>query len=203
MRSIVVMILAASVAGCLTSADYAVENGSNGTAAAGETGLTVSQSEIARLAAMLRDQLRGCWTPPAGIAGGPTVRVHFELNQDGTLARDPVVLPDNSGDAQDASSRRPRKVHCAPSEAARRSGCLRPGMTSGKRWKSNLTRERCTAAQAPRGADPAGRRHRSEHPFCYRDPQLGSPYLRKSNVTGYSTDSSSGGIFSTSPGVCP
>jgi hypothetical protein len=28
-------------------------------------------------------------------------------------------------------------------------------------------------------------------------------YLRKSNVTGYSTDSSCGGIFATGPGVCP
>jgi hypothetical protein len=28
-------------------------------------------------------------------------------------------------------------------------------------------------------------------------------YRRKSNVTGYSTDSSSGGIFAIEPGVCP
>jgi hypothetical protein len=103
MKPIVAMILAVSVAGCLTSADnYAAENGSNGRTPAGQAGLTVSQSEIPRLAATIRDQVSRCWKPPAGLAGGPTVRVVFELNQDGTLARPPVVRPENSGDPQDA-----------------------------------------------------------------------------------------------------
>jgi hypothetical protein len=89
MKPVVAMILAASVAGCLTT-DYGAENGQ-----------TVSQSEIGNLAAEVKRQIVRCWAPPAG-AGLPPVIVHFPLKRDGTLARDPVVLPVNSGDLQNA-----------------------------------------------------------------------------------------------------
>ena len=92
MKQVVAMILAASVAGCLTT-DYGAENGQ-----------TVSQSEIGMLVAEVKHQLMRCWVPPAGIPAGTMllVKVRFELNRDGTLARDPVVLPVNSGDLQNA-----------------------------------------------------------------------------------------------------
>lgn len=88
MKLVVAMILAASVAGCLTTADFGVENGQ-----------TVSQSEIRMVVAEVRRQIARCWAPPAGT-GVPTVKVYFELNRDGTLARDPVVRPVSSGDLQ-------------------------------------------------------------------------------------------------------
>jgi colicin import membrane protein len=92
MKPVVAMILAASVAGCLTT-DYGAENGQ-----------TVSQSEIGMLVAEVKHQLMRCWVPPAGIPAGTMlmVKVRFELNRDGTLARDPVALPVNSGDLQNA-----------------------------------------------------------------------------------------------------
>jgi hypothetical protein len=92
MKQVVAMILAASVAGCLTT-DYGEENGK-----------TVSQREIGMVAAEVKHQLMRCWAPPAGIPPGTMllVKVRFELNRDGTLARDPVVLPVNSGDLQNA-----------------------------------------------------------------------------------------------------
>jgi hypothetical protein len=65
---------------------------SNGTAAAGTT---TSQDEFNGLVATLRDQLMRCWALPA-VTTVPPVTVRFELNQDGTLARDPVVLPAHS-----------------------------------------------------------------------------------------------------------
>jgi colicin import membrane protein len=89
MKPVAAMILAASVAGCLTSADnYGAENGRARPA--------ISQAELSRLVAALRDQLHRCWMPPAGT-GVPRVTVRFRLNQDGTLAGDPAVLP---GDGQ-------------------------------------------------------------------------------------------------------
>jgi hypothetical protein len=92
MKPVVAMILAASVAGCLTT-DYGAENGK-----------AVSQREIGTVAAEVKQQLMRCWTPPAGIPAGTMllVKVRFELNRDGTLARDPVALPVNSGDLQNA-----------------------------------------------------------------------------------------------------
>jgi hypothetical protein len=93
MKPVVAMILAASVAGCLTSADnYAAENG--------RTRPAISQSELSRLVAALRDQLKRCWKPPVGIAGLPPVTVRFQLNHDGSLAGETVVLPVNSEKAQ-------------------------------------------------------------------------------------------------------
>jgi colicin import membrane protein len=90
MKPAVATILAASVAGCLTSGDnYAAGN--------------MSQSEVARIPAMIMEQVQRCWSPPVGMAGLPKVVVSFELNQDGTLARDPVAHPVNSGDAQSAT----------------------------------------------------------------------------------------------------
>jgi hypothetical protein len=83
MKPVVAMILATSVAGCLTTADFGAENG----------------SEIRMLVTEVRRQITRCWAPPAGT-GVPTVKVYFELNRDGTLARDPVVLPVSSGDLQ-------------------------------------------------------------------------------------------------------
>jgi colicin import membrane protein len=89
MKPVVVLIVAASVAGCLTSANnYAAENG--------RTSPAISQNELAKLAASLRSQFYRCWAPPAGT-GVPPVTVRFELNQDGWLAGDPVVVP---GDVQ-------------------------------------------------------------------------------------------------------
>lgn len=85
MKPVVAIILAASLAGCLTSADYGADNG----------------SEIRMIAAQVMRQLRRCWAPPAD-AGLPLVKVQFALNRDGTLARDPVALPVNSGDLQSA-----------------------------------------------------------------------------------------------------
>jgi colicin import membrane protein len=92
MKPVVAMILAASLAGCLTT-DYGAENGK-----------AVSQSEIGSLAAEVKRQIVRCWAPPAGIPPGTMllVKVRFELNRDGTLARDPVALPVNSGDLQNA-----------------------------------------------------------------------------------------------------
>jgi colicin import membrane protein len=82
------MILAAAVAGCLTSADnYAA----------------VTQNEFARIAAMVKHQVRRCWTPPAKITNVPLVAVRFKLSQDGALARDPVAHPVHSDDAQSAA----------------------------------------------------------------------------------------------------
>jgi colicin import membrane protein len=109
MKPVVVVILAASVAGCLTSADYAVENGKtapnrtegNGTLTAGKTGLTISQNDINMLLVLVRRQITSCWNPPVGT-GVPPVSVRFALNQDGSLAGDPAVLPVNSRDLQNA-----------------------------------------------------------------------------------------------------
>jgi colicin import membrane protein len=59
----------------------------------------MSQSEIRMVVAEMRRQIARCWALPAGT-GVPAVKVYFELNRDGTLARDPVVLPVSSGDLQ-------------------------------------------------------------------------------------------------------
>jgi colicin import membrane protein len=92
MKPVVAMILAASVAGCLTSADtYVAENG--------RTSPAISQNEITKIVAMLRYQLYRCWTPPVGMVSGPPVTVSFALNQDGTLAGDPTVRPGDQHDA--------------------------------------------------------------------------------------------------------
>jgi colicin import membrane protein len=98
------MILAAAVAGCLTGADLAAENGRTedlGTAAAGKTGPAISRSEANKIVAMLRDQLTRCWVPPAGT-GVPAVTVRFELSREGWISNDPVVVPVNPVDLQSA-----------------------------------------------------------------------------------------------------
>jgi colicin import membrane protein len=94
MKPIVTMILAACVAACLTTAD-------NGKSEPSRNGPPMSQSELTKLLATLRDQLVRCWAPPMGT-GVPPVKVAFELNQEGGLASDPVVLPVNPGDMQNA-----------------------------------------------------------------------------------------------------
>jgi hypothetical protein len=38
---------------------------------------------------------------------------------------------------------------------------------------------------------------------AYGTNSIATFYFRKSNVTGYSTELSSDGIFATNPGVCP
>jgi colicin import membrane protein len=91
MKRVAAVILAASVTGCLTSADYATENGT--------TRPTISGNDAAKLVALVRDQLKRCWAPPVGT-DVPPVMVHLQLNQDGSLAGEPVVLPVNSQNAQ-------------------------------------------------------------------------------------------------------
>lgn len=83
------MILAISVAGCLTT-DYGAESD-----------LRASQVGIGQVAAEVKDQVSRCWALPAG-AVVPLVKVQFQLKRDGTLVREPVVLPVNSGDLQNA-----------------------------------------------------------------------------------------------------
>jgi hypothetical protein len=100
MKLVIAMILAASVAGCLTSADYGAENGK-----------TVSQNGM-NIVAEAVHQLRRCWDVPVGT-GIPPVVVRFTLNRDGTLAREPVVRPVNLGDLQNA------KFHLAAKSAMR------------------------------------------------------------------------------------
>jgi colicin import membrane protein len=53
----------------------------------------LSQNELARLAAMIKQQLYSCWIPPIGAADARdlVVLVGFSLNRDGTLAGNPVV----------------------------------------------------------------------------------------------------------------
>jgi colicin import membrane protein len=53
----------------------------------------LSQNELARLQAMVKQQLYGCWIPPIGAseARDLVVLVAFSLNRDGTLAGNPVV----------------------------------------------------------------------------------------------------------------
>jgi hypothetical protein len=87
MKPVVTMILAASVAVCLTSAVYGAENGQ-----------TMSPGGIV---AEVKRQIDRCWVRPEGT-GVPRVKVDFQLKRDGTLARDPVVLPVNPGDLQNA-----------------------------------------------------------------------------------------------------
>jgi hypothetical protein len=48
---------------------------------------------------MLVQQLHGCWNPGLGL---PAVKVRLELNLDGTLVRDPVIVPDQSSDTGSA-----------------------------------------------------------------------------------------------------
>jgi hypothetical protein len=91
MKPVVAMILAASAAGCLTSADYGAENGQ-----------TVSQGGFGQIAAEVKHQIERCWTPHVGTGVLPPVTVRFRLKRDGTLVRDPVVLPVNPGDLQNA-----------------------------------------------------------------------------------------------------
>jgi colicin import membrane protein len=59
----------------------------------------LSQNELARLLAMLKQQLEACWIPPVGLADAKNlvVRVSFSLNRDGTLAGNPVVTTPGSG----------------------------------------------------------------------------------------------------------
>jgi colicin import membrane protein len=54
----------------------------------------LSQSEIERLKAMLQQQLSACWNPPVGVreARDLKVGVRFQLNRDGSLAGEPVVI---------------------------------------------------------------------------------------------------------------
>jgi colicin import membrane protein len=53
----------------------------------------LSQNELARLAAMIKQQLYSCWIPPVGASDAKdlVVLVGFSLNRDGTLAGNPVV----------------------------------------------------------------------------------------------------------------
>ncbi len=57
------------------------------------TAAQLSQSELARLLAMLKQQLSACWNPPVGVreARDLAVRVRFSLNRDGSLSGEPVV----------------------------------------------------------------------------------------------------------------
>lgn len=57
------------------------------------TAASTSQSEVARLKAMLYQQLAACWNPPVGVreAQDLAVTVRFSLNRDGTLLGEPVV----------------------------------------------------------------------------------------------------------------
>jgi hypothetical protein len=96
MKPIVAVILAACVAGCLTTADDPAQSGRTQPS---RTGPPISQSELTKLLAALRAQLVSCWAPPLGT-GVPPVKVAFELSQEGWLAGDPVVLPVNPGDLQ-------------------------------------------------------------------------------------------------------
>ena len=57
------------------------------------TASQLSQNELARLLAMLRQQLAACWNPPVGVreARDLVVVVGFSLNRDGSLAGEPSV----------------------------------------------------------------------------------------------------------------
>jgi colicin import membrane protein len=57
------------------------------------TASQLSQNELARLLAMLKQQLSACWNPPVGVreARDLAVRVRFSLNRDGSLSGEPVV----------------------------------------------------------------------------------------------------------------
>ncbi len=57
--------------------------------------MTLSQSEIDAL----RAQIQACWSPPAGAAEDPNlvVKVRLQLNQDGSLSAEPVLLNHGTG----------------------------------------------------------------------------------------------------------
>jgi biopolymer transport protein ExbD len=59
----------------------------------------VVQGDDASLAALLRRQLYGCWSPPVGLSDAKdlVVRVTFSLNRDGSLSGAPQVKPTASG----------------------------------------------------------------------------------------------------------
>lgn len=59
----------------------------------------LSQSELDRIRAMLKQQLDPCWNLPAGAADAKNivVKVRFSLNRDGSLASQPVVVTQGSG----------------------------------------------------------------------------------------------------------
>jgi colicin import membrane protein len=61
------------------------------------TASQLSQSELARLLAMLRQQLSACWNPPMGVREAKTlvVTVSFSLNPDGSLASRPHAENDS------------------------------------------------------------------------------------------------------------
>ena len=68
----------------------------NPTASLGTTTGTapqLSQNELSRLAAMVKQQVTACWNPPVGVteARNLVVVVSFALNRDGTLSGEPVV----------------------------------------------------------------------------------------------------------------
>jgi colicin import membrane protein len=53
----------------------------------------LSQNELARLEAMIRQQLYGCWNPKVNMV----VSVSFSLSRDGSLAGEPSVINPASG----------------------------------------------------------------------------------------------------------
>jgi colicin import membrane protein len=58
------------------------------------SGQRLTQSQIALLAGMIRDQIAPCWSPPPGVQGAnrAVVRIELLMNQDGSFNARPRVL---------------------------------------------------------------------------------------------------------------
>jgi outer membrane biosynthesis protein TonB len=82
------------------------------------TASNLSVSERRLIDGYIRDQLVGCWNPPVGASNADEliVRVRFQLNQDGSLTGNPVVMNSGGGPqfraAADSALRAVRK--CSP-----------------------------------------------------------------------------------------
>ncbi len=75
----------------------------------------------------LHDRVVSCWNVPPGAApAGTVVRIRFELDRDGAVTGDPVVLdqPLETVAARLAESARRAVIRCAPYDGLKRHGAL-------------------------------------------------------------------------------
>jgi hypothetical protein len=80
----------------------------------------------------VHDKVTACWNaPPAAAPAGTIVRIRFELDRDGAVTGEPIVLdqPLAPGIARLAESARRAVIRCAPYDGLKRHSALYP------RWR--------------------------------------------------------------------
>lgn len=95
----------------------------------GMTGLALAEDRaVAEVARYLHNKVSSCWIIPATAPAGRTVRIRIELDRDGALVGEPVVLapPPEPGVMVLIEAARRAVVRCAPYDGVKRYAALYP-----------------------------------------------------------------------------